>query len=91
MESPDDEDDLKLIQASAGLLSDLEAALPKLFWKASKNKSDGRRVHTYIKRKDLEYIIRLVYLSHKSTEKRRLMIWCRLNPSKANRNCSTRD
>jgi hypothetical protein len=66
MESPDDEDDLKLVQASAGLLSALEAALPKLLWKASKNQSNRRRVHIEVKRRDLDYVIRLVHLGHES-------------------------
>ena len=60
MESPEDEDELKLAKQSAGLLSDLEAALPKLFWKASKISSNVPRVHTQVKRRDLDYVIRLV-------------------------------
>lgn len=91
MESPDDDDDLKLVQASAGLLSDLEAALPKLLWKAPKSNSNIRRVHTQVKRRDLNYIIALVHLHHKSMATGALMFWCRLSPFKANRNCLTRD
>jgi hypothetical protein len=91
MEGPDDEDDFKLVKASAGLLSDLEAALPKLLWKASKNTSDARRVHTEVKQRDLDYSIRLVYLSHESMQKRKLMHQHRLNLFKANRNCLTQD
>lgn len=60
MESPDDEDDLKLVKASAGLLFDLEAALPKLLWKAKKNDTNLQRVHTRVKRRDLNYVINLV-------------------------------
>ena len=62
METPDDEDDLKLAKQSAGLLSDLEAALPRVLWKASKNGSNIPRVHTQVKRRDLNYVIRLVRL-----------------------------
>lgn len=61
MESPDEDDDLKLVKASAGLLSDLESALPKLLWKPSKDGSHGR-VHTQTWRRDLDYVIRLVRL-----------------------------
>ena len=35
MEAPDDDDDLKLVKASAGLLADFEASLPKVLWKVS--------------------------------------------------------
>jgi hypothetical protein len=62
METPDDEDDLKLAKQSAGLLSDLEAALPRVLWKASKNSGNVPRVHTQVKRRDLDYVIRLVRL-----------------------------
>lgn len=63
MESADDDDDLKLVQASAGLLSDLESALPKLLWKPTKSGNTRGRVHSQVKRRDLDYIIRLVNLS----------------------------
>ncbi len=91
MESPDDEDDLTLVQASAGLLSDLEAALPKLLWKTQKNKSDDRRVHVLVKRRDLDYVIRLVHLGPESMYEGSLTSWCRSNLFKANRNCWTHD
>jgi hypothetical protein len=60
MESPDDEDDLKLVKASAGLLNDLEASLPKLLWKRSKTGTGHGPVHKWVKHRDLEYVIRLV-------------------------------
>jgi len=60
IESPEDDADLKLIQASAGLLSDLELALPKLLWRPSKTGVNHGRVHTQVKRKDLDYVIKLV-------------------------------
>ena len=59
MEALEEEDDLKLVRASVGLLSDLEAALPKVLWK-SKRGSHGGRVHTQVKRRDLEYVFKLV-------------------------------
>ncbi|KAK3066471.1 hypothetical protein LTR53_017174, partial [Teratosphaeriaceae sp. CCFEE 6253] len=60
MEAADDDDELKLIQASANLLTDLEAALPKILWRL--NKSDGQRghVHSRVKRRDLDYVIKLI-------------------------------
>ena len=59
METVDDDDDLKLFQASASLLSDLEHALPKVLWKRSKGTIRGA-VHSSIKRPDLDYLITLV-------------------------------
>lgn len=62
MESAEDDEDLKLVQASAGLLDDLEASLPKLLWKHSKTGNGHGRVHTHIKRRDLEYVSKLVWV-----------------------------
>ena len=59
MEALEEEDDLKLVRASVGLLSDLEAALPKVLWKSERGSHRGR-VHTQVKRRDLEYVIKLV-------------------------------
>ena len=87
MEGVDDEDDLKLVKASAGLLSDLETALPKLLWKPSNTGSGHRRVHSQVKRRDLEYVIKLVRLTSRSVESK-LTDRNRSNRSKANRNCS---
>ena len=39
MDTAEDDDDLKLVKASAGLLSDLELALPKLLWRPSQTAS----------------------------------------------------
>lgn len=64
MESLDDDEDLKLVKASAGLLSDLETALPKLLWKRVKTDNENRRVHSQVKQRDLDYVIRLVLLSY---------------------------
>lgn len=61
MENTDEDEDLKLARASAGLLDDLQAAIPRLLWKA--NKHDGttpRRVHSRVKQRDLDYVIKLV-------------------------------
>ena len=62
MEGADDEDDVKLVKASATLLSDLEDALPKLLWKRKRKDGDVIRVHTQVKQRDLDYVIRLVML-----------------------------
>lgn len=61
MEQTEEEDDVRLAKASAGLLSDLELHLPKLLWKSPKSGNDShRRVHSRVRRKDLDYIINLV-------------------------------
>lgn len=62
MENNEDEDDVKLARASAGLLADLEASLPKLLWKASPTPSAKRRVHSCLRRRDLDYVLDLVCL-----------------------------
>ena len=62
MESVDDDDDVKLMQASAALLSDLESALPKILWRPSTSGSDRIRVHTRVRQRDLEHVIKLVWL-----------------------------
>ncbi|KAK0253227.1 hypothetical protein LTR91_011040 [Friedmanniomyces endolithicus] len=60
METADDDDDLKLGQASASLLSALELALPRLLWRRSETGSDHGAVHTRAKRRDLDYVIKLI-------------------------------
>jgi len=60
MEGGDDEDDLKLVQASAGLLTDLQESIPKLLWKPSKTGAAHGPVHRHVKRRDLDYVIKLV-------------------------------
>lgn len=65
MENVDEEDDVKLVKASATLLSDLEAELPKLLWKRSamhesSQKQKQKRVHTRVRKCDLERVINLV-------------------------------
>lgn len=62
MEEPDDEDDLKLVRASAGLLSDLENALPKLLWKRPKTNTRRGPVHKQVQRRDLQFVVNLVRL-----------------------------
>ena len=59
MEGSEDDDDLKLVKASAALLADLEDALPKIFWKPAAS-GNGRKVHTQVRRKDLDHVTRLV-------------------------------
>ena len=62
MESQDDDEDtdLKLVRASAGLLSDLESALPKVLWRRAESGSSHGRVHARVKQQDLDYIVKLV-------------------------------
>ena len=64
MESSEDEDDIKLAQASARLLADLEIASPKILWKPNRTNSGTRRVHSQVSKQDLEYIVRLVWSSN---------------------------
>lgn len=59
MEGTEDDDDLRLVKASATLLADLEDALPKILWKPAKS-GNGRKVHTRVKRRDLDHVIHLV-------------------------------
>lgn len=58
--SSDEEDDLRLVKASATLLAELEQDLPKLLWKTRKPEHRQRRVHTQIRRRDLDRITSLV-------------------------------
>jgi hypothetical protein len=60
MEYNEEDDDIKLAKASAGLLADLESCLPKLLWKPSRTKAERGRVHSHVRRKDLDYVINLV-------------------------------
>ena len=60
MDDADDEEDLELVRASAGLLSDLESALRKLLWKRQKTITRHKAVHKYVKRRDLQFVVNLV-------------------------------
>jgi hypothetical protein len=60
MEYNEEDDDIKLARASAGLLADLESCLPKVLWKPSRTKAERGRVHSHVRRKDLDYTINLV-------------------------------
>jgi hypothetical protein len=61
MEGNDDDEDVKLARASAGLLADLELSLPKILWKKpAENQTAHGRVHSRVRQKDLDYIINLV-------------------------------
>ncbi|KAF4556425.1 Tubulin folding cofactor D-like protein [Elsinoe fawcettii] len=53
----DEEDDLQLVKASAQLLSDLEAALPRLLWRKGKAE---QQPHRYVKNADLDRVISLI-------------------------------
>ncbi|KAF2861732.1 hypothetical protein K470DRAFT_214232, partial [Piedraia hortae CBS 480.64] len=52
----DDDDDLKLVKASASLLSDLKESLPKLLWKPGK----PRRAHRQVRKNDLDHVTKLI-------------------------------
>lgn len=60
METEDDENDLKLIKASANFLSDLQTSLPTLLWKSPRSGPARRRVHRQVRRRDLDYVIRSI-------------------------------
>lgn len=61
MEGTDDDADLKLVKASAGLLFDLESALPRVLWRRPKPGHEAAgRVHTQVQRQDLDYILKRV-------------------------------
>lgn len=60
MENTADDDDLKLVKASAGLLSDLESALPRILWRPSDAANQRSRVHTRVKQQDIDYVVRLI-------------------------------
>ena len=51
------DDELQLMRASAGLLSDLQIALSKLLWKRG-----PKRVHQLVRTRDLDHVIQLVHL-----------------------------
>lgn len=62
MENNEEDEDAKLARASAGLLADLEASLPQLLWKTSRSSPGERRLHSCIRRRDLDYLLNLVCL-----------------------------
>ena len=53
------DDDLQLMRASAGLLSDLQIALSKLLWK----RRDKGRVHHLVRSRDLDHVVQLVRIA----------------------------
>lgn len=57
---PEDDEDLSLVRASATLLEDLESSLPKILWKPAGPTLRTKRVHQYVKARDLDKIIALV-------------------------------
>ncbi|KAI5362715.1 Putative armadillo-like helical, tubulin-specific chaperone D, tubulin-folding cofactor D [Septoria linicola] len=58
MGGTDEDDDLKLVQASAGLLADLETDLSKVLYQTSPTQS--RRAHRHVKRRDLNRLVQLI-------------------------------
>jgi hypothetical protein len=56
----EEDSDIKLARASAGLLADVELCLPKLLWKPSRTNAERGQVHSRVRRKDVDYIINLV-------------------------------
>ena len=63
MENADEDDDIKLAKASIGLLDSLEQDLPKLLYKSSPTGSRNNRVHTRVRRRDLDHVVNLVRCS----------------------------
>ena len=88
-ETVDEDDDLKLVTASANLLDNLEASLPKLLWKPSKTDATHGRVHRVVKRRDLDYVIKLVRQSNDLRGRTSLMASDRSSHFKASLNCLT--
>ena len=68
MEAVEEDEDIKLARASAGLLADLESCLPKVLWKPSRDNHAAAHgpVHSRVRQKDLDYIINLVGSYRKS-------------------------
>ena len=62
MDEVEDEDDLKLVKASTVLLTELEDALPKLLWKRPRAEGTYNKVHSLVRRHDLDYVIKRVRL-----------------------------
>ncbi|KAF2771416.1 hypothetical protein EJ03DRAFT_308734 [Teratosphaeria nubilosa] len=60
MEGVDDDEDVKLIRASAALLSDLEASLPRLLWRPTTTRASHGRVHTQVRQRDLDHVVNLI-------------------------------
>lgn len=56
----EDDSDLKLVKASSTLLADLEKALLRLLWRPSRTGFGHGRVHSQVKNRDLEYVLKLV-------------------------------
>jgi hypothetical protein len=56
-----EEDDLKLLRASVGLLTDLQVLLSRILWKTSKN-TGTTVVHRLVREKDLDHAISKVIL-----------------------------
>ena len=77
------DDNLQLMRASAGLLSNLQVALTKLLWKRG-----DKRVHHLVRVRDLDHVIQLVCFASLYGPTT-VLISYRLNLSKANRNYLT--
>lgn len=56
----DDDEDIKLVRASASLLADLEQSIPRLLFRPSKSGIGHGRVHCQAKRRDVQYVTSLV-------------------------------
>lgn len=74
MEAQEDDDDLKLAKASAGLLSDLERDLPKILWQA-KSRPGRKHAHTQVKSRDLDRIISYVCASEPRHARKICLHW----------------
>lgn len=56
MENADEDEDLKLLKASPGLLAELESSIPRLLFKSPSK----HRAHTRVKKRDLDNVVNLV-------------------------------
>ncbi|GAB7343292.1 hypothetical protein MBLNU457_1346t1 [Dothideomycetes sp. NU457] len=56
----DEDEELRLVRASGALLSDLEDNLPRLLWKRKDSPNSTPRVHQYVRKEDLVYIVQLI-------------------------------
>lgn len=88
MDDSDDDTDLQLVKASATLLADLESALPKLLWRPNKSGTSHGRVHTQVRRRDLDLVIKLVRVTRPDHCRHVLTVGDRSSRSKASRNYS---
>lgn len=60
MEDTGEDDDLAVLKASASLLSDLEASLPRVLYKTPKLGTSRGAIHCRVRQRDLDHLVKLV-------------------------------